>query len=341
MRKLYEKCLSQTQFSLLNFEQIFQLSQKRLKRELKAELIANGYTVQKQKGFLYAAGTLPVLLVAHLDTVHYDPPETICYSTDGTIMMSPQGIGGDDRAGVYMILRLIQDLHCHVLFCEAEEIGGHGAKAFVQSGIVPEVNYIVEFDRMGSNDAVYYNCKNEQFEQYINGFGFQTAFGSFSDISILAPKLDLAAVNLSTGYYNAHRVNEFVRLDEVEKLIGRVKTLLQAETGRFSYSDRPLPCTAQMEWPAPQRKRLQALSNEHIVEVNHQAIADGRGYYMDESGRIYLYLDECDRMVHIRDAEAVYSDGADAIYQVGLAKEYMTIEMEEAMRLLEQERKAG
>ena len=62
MRKLYEKCLSQTQFSVLNFEQIFQLSQKRLKRELKAELIANGYTVQKQKGFLYAAGTLPVLL---------------------------------------------------------------------------------------------------------------------------------------------------------------------------------------------------------------------------------------------------------------------------------------
>ena len=33
MRKLYEKCLSQTQFSVLNFEQIFQLSQKRLKRE--------------------------------------------------------------------------------------------------------------------------------------------------------------------------------------------------------------------------------------------------------------------------------------------------------------------
>ena len=107
MRKLYEQCLSQTQFSVLNFEQIFQLSQKRLKRELKAELIASGYTVQKQKGFLYAAGTLPVLLVAHLDTVHRTQPETICYSADGTAMMSPQGIGGDDRAGVYMILLLM------------------------------------------------------------------------------------------------------------------------------------------------------------------------------------------------------------------------------------------
>ena len=148
-------------------------------------------------------------------------------------------------------------------------------------------------------------------------------------------------MNLSTGYYNAHRVNEFVRLDEVEKLIGRVKTLLQTETGRFSYSDGPLPCTVQMEWSAPQRKRLQALSNEHIVEVNHQAIADGRGYFMDISGRIYLYLDECDRMVHIGDAEALCMDGSAAAYQAGQAKEYKTIEMEEAMRLLGRERAAG
>ena len=86
MRKLYEQCLSQTQFSVLNFEQIFQLSQKRLKRELKAELIASGYTVQNRRAFYMQRGTLPVLLVAHLDTVHYDPPETICYSTDGTII---------------------------------------------------------------------------------------------------------------------------------------------------------------------------------------------------------------------------------------------------------------
>ena len=136
-------------------------------------------------------------------------------------------------------------------------------------------------------------------------------------------------------------INEFVRLDEVEKLIGRVKSLLQAETGRFSYSDRQLPCNAQIEWTAPQRKRLQALSNEHIVEVNHQAIADGRGYYMDGSGRIYLYLDECDRMVHIDSAEAFCKDGSAATYQAGQAKEYKTIEMEEAMRLLERERIAG
>ena len=339
MRKLYEQCLSQTQFSVLNFEQIFQLSQKRLKRELKAELIASGYTVQKQKGFLYAAGTLPVLLVAHLDTVHRTQPETICYSADGTAMMSPQGIGGDDRAGVYMILRLIQRVHCHVLFCEDEETGGHGARAFTKSGIKPDVNYIVELDRTGSNDAVFYQCRNRQFEQHINSFGFQTAFGSFSDISILAPHLNLAAVNLSTGYYHAHQPGEYVRLDKVEELIGRVEKLLQTKTEQFSYTQRFT--TRKLGEPNDlQRKRLIALSDAHFVRINHQNVADGRGYYMDISGRIYLYLEECDRMVHIGDAEAFCMDGSAAAYQAGSAKEYKTIEMEEAMRLLEQERAA-
>ena len=84
-----------------------------------------------------------------------------------------------------------------------------------------------------------------------------------------------------------------------------------------------------------------ALSDEHIVEVNHQAIADGREYYMNERGGFYLYLDEHDRMVHIRNAEAFCMDGSAATYQAGQAKEYKTIEMEEAMRLLEQERAAG
>lgn len=340
MRNLYEQCLKLTQFAALEFEEIFQFSQERLKQALEAELIASEYTVQKQKGFLYAEGSTPVLLVAHLDTVHRALPETICYSADGTVMMSPQGIGGDDRAGVYMILRLIQSCHCHVLFCEDEETGGHGARAFTKSGIKPDVNYIVELDRTGSNDAVFYQCRNRQFERHINSFGFQTAFGSFSDISILAPKLNLAAVNLSTGYYNAHRVNEIVHLDEVEKLIGRVEKLLQAKTERFSYTQK----FAARELGEPidlQRKQLTALLDTHIVRINHQNVADGRGYYMDDSGGIYLYLDECDRMVHIHDAEAFCKDGSVAAYQKNNAQTFITIEMEEAMRLLEQERIAG
>ena len=325
---------------MIRFDDILRMRQKELKHYLAGHLKKLGYETVKKKGFLYAEGTVPVLLVAHLDTVHNELPHIICRSEDGRYIMSPQGIGGDDRCGVYMILQIISEVRCHVLFCEDEETGGHGARAFTKSGIKPDVNYIVELDRTGSNDAVFYQCRNRQFERHINSFGFQTAFGSFSDISILAPHLNLAAVNLSTGYYHAHQPGEYVRLDKVEELIGRVEKLLQTKTEQFSYTQR---FTARKlgEPNDLQRKRLIALSDAHFVRINHQNVADGRGYYMDISGRIYLYLEECDRMVHIRDAEAFCMDGSAATYQAGSAKEYKTIEVEEAIRLLGRERIAG
>ena len=66
MRNLYEQCLKLTQFAAMEFEEIFQFSQERLKQALETELIENGYAVRKQRGFLYAEGTVPVLLVAAL-----------------------------------------------------------------------------------------------------------------------------------------------------------------------------------------------------------------------------------------------------------------------------------
>ena len=127
-------------------------------------------------------------------------------------------------------------------------------------------------------------------------------------------------------------------MDKVEELIGRVEKLLQTKTERLSYMQK---FTARKlgEPNDLQRKRLIALSDAHIVRINHQNIADGRGYFMDISGRIYLY--EHDRMVHIDSAEAFCKDGTAAAYQKNNAQTFITIEMEEAMRLLERERIAG
>ena len=83
----------------LTFETILRLPQMELKKRLKAELKSRGYPVTDKPGYLYAEGTIPVLLVAHMDTVHRQPVEQICYSADRAVAMSPQGIGGDDRCG--------------------------------------------------------------------------------------------------------------------------------------------------------------------------------------------------------------------------------------------------
>lgn len=61
----------------LTFETILRLPQMELKKRLKAELKSRGYHITDKPGYLYAGGTIPVLLVAHMDTVHRQPVEQI------------------------------------------------------------------------------------------------------------------------------------------------------------------------------------------------------------------------------------------------------------------------
>lgn len=213
---------------MMELEVILKLPQQDLKKALQEELQAMGYTATSEDGFLYAPGTVPVLLVAHLDTTHKKVPQIICYSKDNRVIMSPQGIGGDDRAGVYMILQIIQKANCHVLFCEDGETGGRGAMQFTKSKIPLPIYFMIEVDQQGYNDAAYYECDNPEFTTFIEEFGFRDEQGTFSDISILAPHFDIAAVNISAGFYNAHLPNELIDMKAVEHNINRIVEMVTA-----------------------------------------------------------------------------------------------------------------
>lgn len=222
-------------FNQKQFEAIVKPQQKELKKDLYARLKALKYRPLYKKGFLYARGEVPVLLVAHMDTVHREPVKIICYSEDKQIVMSPQGIGGDDRCGVYMILQLIEKQRCHVLFTEDEELGCVGARAFTMSDIKPQVDFIIEFDRKGEKDAVFYACDNPDFTSFITGFDFTEADGLYSDISDIAPSLGTAAVNLSCGYYNAHCTHEYINIPQMERNIEKAAKIIAAHGTHYDY----------------------------------------------------------------------------------------------------------
>ncbi|MEG0153725.1 MAG: M28 family peptidase, partial [Cellulosilyticaceae bacterium] len=128
-----------------------------------------------EKEYIVAIGDIPVGLVAHLDTVHKTPAYQVFYDKDENVLWSPQGLGADDRAGVYAIVELLtRDYKPTVIFTTDEEKGGLGASALVSDFPKPpfEVNYLIELDRQGGNDSVFYECANQDFERYINRFGF-------------------------------------------------------------------------------------------------------------------------------------------------------------------------
>lgn len=225
-----------------NFVKICKMTQRNLKTYTKNTLLKMGYPkVTVADGFVYAQGDLPILLVAHLDTVHKELPKIIHYDKIKQILSSPEGIGGDDRCGVYMIFEIVKHYKCSVLFCEDEEIGAKGAEKFVKSKVSNglEFNYMLEFDRRGSNDAVFYDCDNDEFEKFITKDFYKTAYGSFSDISVLAPELGCAAVNLSCGYYGAHTKDEYVVWGEMQKSILAAIDIISKTTDadKFEYME--------------------------------------------------------------------------------------------------------
>lgn len=225
-----------------NFVDVCRMSQNEVKAYMAVYLASRGYKVVSNDGYLYAEGDVPVLLVAHMDTVHRTTPNTI-KEVDGKIS-SPQGIGGDDRCGIFIIMNIVKNLHCSVLLCEDEEIGGVGARKFAKSPFIKElnVNYMIEFDRANATDAVFYSCANEEFIDFVTDVtGYREAHGSFSDISIIAPSAKIAAVNLSCGYYKAHTTDEYVVYDEMMRTIEVAKVLIEAECEAFEYVTRKAP----------------------------------------------------------------------------------------------------
>lgn len=206
--------------------EILKLSEFRLKLKLYKYLKQQGLNPIYKDGYLYARGDIPILLVAHMDTVLDKPPKKFYYKEED-ILYSEYGIGGDDRCGIYAIMKILEEYHPHVLLTEKEEEGAIGAIKAIKSLPKPQVKYIIEIDRHGNNECVFYECGNQEFIKYIESFGFKTKQGTFTDISILGSIWDIGAVNLSSAYYNEHTYNEYIKFKELEILIKRIKTIIK------------------------------------------------------------------------------------------------------------------
>lgn len=224
------------------FEQICRAPQATLKETLCACLQKKYKKVVNTQKYLYAVGDIPVALVAHMDTVFPKQPSDIYYDTVKNVMWSPQGLGADDRAGVFGILQIIKgNLRPHVIFTTDEETGAHGAYALaaLKQCPFPDLRYLIQLDRRGTCDCVFYDCDNKDFEKYVESFGFITNYGSFSDISVLAPAWKVAAVNLSIGYQSEHSVSETFFVQPFLATIEKVRKML-AETDIPSFKYVPL-----------------------------------------------------------------------------------------------------
>lgn len=215
---------------LKSIEQFFQLRQESLLKVMYKYLKSRYEKVYFSKDYIIAVGDIPVALVAHLDTVFHTPPEDIFYDRVKNVMWSPDGLGADDRAGVYSIVQILkQGFKPTVIFTTDEETGAVGAAAITKDfpKAPVDLKYIIELDRRGSIDCVFYECDNTKFEEYVENFGFVTSWGTFSDISVICPAWEIAGVNLSIGYESEHSYSELLYVGHMQATIKKVIKMLQ------------------------------------------------------------------------------------------------------------------
>jgi len=203
--------------------------------------------------------TIPPVIILDLDKwrpeeINYYPKHDIIASSGVLKKKSgyKQQIGGDDKAGVGIILCLAKmtDIDFKVLLTVGEEppyMGRYGIRS-IPSSFYNDVLYCMTLDKM-NKDILVNKIRDtilcsptfaKAVMHYANfcGVKLHTETGAAADAWFIAQYCD--TINMSTGYYNSHSTEDFIRVDETLKIMCVVETCLNNLGLLFQYSQRPI-----------------------------------------------------------------------------------------------------
>ena len=150
----------------------------------------------------------------------------------------PTGIGGDDKAGVFICLQLLKSIDsCKLFLPVAEETGCNGSK-HADPEFFKNVGYAIQFDSTENNTlsktlmGVQLFEENSNFINSVENLLLENGYTNwlhhpYTDTMMLKKKFDFACLNLAAGYYNYHTREEYVVVEDVEKAINVTKKIIK------------------------------------------------------------------------------------------------------------------
>ena len=228
-------------------------------RYIKKQLSAiDGVTYyQDDLGSIYAtkgSSDLYTCMVAHTDTVHSLVPQSnFEIYTDKNILFSIDtrsykrcGIGGDDKVGVYLALKMMQSKsRCKAAFFVDEEIGCVGSAA-ADVKFFKDVNLCLQADRKNVREVtssingiqMYGTEFAECIAPIILSNNFKEVDGGTTDVGELGSSLrGIPMFNVACGYYSPHTDNEFVNVTDVRATYDFLEQVFDSAQGRLFDAD--------------------------------------------------------------------------------------------------------
>ena len=185
-------------------------------------------------------------VVAHIDTVHEITEFSVVENNyklsaikpDG----SPTGIGGDNKAGVFVCLELLDRFdNLKAAFFVSEEVGCLGS--YLSDPIFFEnVGYAIQFDAPFNNwvshysdgvelfspESDFFEIVNQIFEESLPNYYGVLGNHPYTDVSALKVLYNFSCLNYSVGYYNMHSINEYVSIMDVDLCLNTAVKLVSA-----------------------------------------------------------------------------------------------------------------
>lgn len=193
------------------------------------------YIYDKDSYLIFINKQSTMLLQAHTDTVRVDKTPVIV-TQEKNILRANGVLGADDRAGIFAIIEIVKACKengievPNLIFTSGEEIGGVGMKKLTNKIKAKKFKHImmaIALDRKGAGEYVVYNTLPEEIKNYTESFGWNSGYGTFSDIEIFTTKYHIPSINISVGYHNAHMQTECLHLDELNLSLIRLEEMLK------------------------------------------------------------------------------------------------------------------
>lgn len=210
------------------------------------------YNVDSYGNIYYLDHENSPILSAHMDTVRKEKDFCIgafLNESEDDKILSGGILGGDDKCGVYIILKVLEiGRKVNFIFSRDEEIGCLGIKALVKPNSVEnkEVTekiknslWCLVLDRRGNSDII---CEQNdygtiEFEKALEkisnegNFGYKGARGLCSDANYICDYISTA--NLSVGYYNPHSDKEYILKSDLQKALDYTLAIIDGLKEQF------------------------------------------------------------------------------------------------------------
>lgn len=240
----------------MNIEQLLILNQKDLYSYILKQIVGLPHTLLRDKWLVVNVDDTPKpMLCAHLDTVnggHYNLSKDDIIQKDDIVSLLPTSkarcLGGDDRCGVYIALKLINDIKRGVVpqdkysfgFFFDEEIGGVGSYDYStdERFKVEQHTAFIGLDRrnavIGKPEVASYNYDSEELFTVFDAYQYDV--GSFTDCAVLSEACNVACVNLSVGYNHEHTTKEYINQNDMLFTYWQLREVVFSEDV-YTYTD--------------------------------------------------------------------------------------------------------